>query len=71
MSWRPNPSSAVSFGIDEDYVRKELRETFSIMDENHCVFDITLKDVETVSGKRDTIIRWSKVVREEILRHYG
>lgn len=71
LSWRPNPSSAVSFGIDEDYVRKELRETFSIMDENHCVFDITLKDVETVSGKRDTIIRWSKVVREEILRHYG
>jgi hypothetical protein len=28
------------------------------------VFDITLKDVETIAGKPDNMIRWVKIVRE-------
>lgn len=70
LSWRPNPSTAVSFGVDEDYVRKELREAFDIFDANKCVFDITLKDVETVSGDENAIVKWTRIVREEIERRY-
>ncbi len=70
VSWRPNPSTAVSFGVDEDFVRRNLRETFGILDANGCKFDITLKDVETVSGDGDAIIRWTRIVREEIDRRY-
>lgn len=70
VSWRPNPSSAVSYGLDEDFVRKNLRETFDIFDANGCKFDITLKDVETVGGDENRIIRWTEIVREEIERRY-
>jgi len=70
VSWRPNPSSAVSFGVDEDFVRRNLRETFDIFDANGCKFDITLKDVETVGGDENRIIRWTQIVREEIERRY-
>ena len=71
LSWRPNPSSMVSFGVDEDMVRKYLRDGFEILDANHCKFDITLKDVETVSGDATAIIRWTDIVREEIDSRYG
>lgn len=70
LSWRPNPSTAVSFGVDEDFVRQELRKAFDIFDANNCVFDITLKDVETVSGDENAIINWTKIVREEIEKRY-
>jgi len=43
-----------------------MREHFSIFKENNNLFDITLKDVETVSGKFDNIIKWVKIVRGEI-----
>ena len=68
VSWRPNPSSAVAHGVDESFIRKELREAFDIFDANGCVFDITLKDVETVSGDAGALIRWCKIVRDEIER---
>ncbi len=70
LSWRPNPSTAVSFGVDEDYVRKELRKVFDIFDANQCVFDITLKDVETVSVDENALIKWTRIAREEIERRY-
>jgi len=70
ISWRPNPSSAVSYGLDENFVRENLRETFDIFDANGCKFDITLKDVETVGGDETRIIRWTSIVDEEIKRHY-
>ncbi len=71
VSWRPNPSSAVSYGFDEAFVRKNLRETFDIFDANGCKFDITLKDVETVGGDENRIICWTEIVREEIERRYN
>jgi hypothetical protein len=70
LSWRPNPSGAVSRGVDEDFVRGELRGVFDIFDANGCVFDIMLKDVETVSGDAGAIIKWCEIVRDEINKRY-
>ena len=70
-SYRPNPSSAVSFGVDETFVRSSLREAFEVFDSEGCAFDITLKDVETVSSDGNAIIKWSDIVRDEINRRYG
>ena len=70
FSLRPNPSDMVSFGVDETYVRKYLNKAFDILDYNQCKFDITLKDVETVSGDYNAIIKWTKLVREEIDKRY-
>ncbi len=71
LSWRPNPSDMVSCGVDEEYVRKYIRNGIDIMKQNGCKYDITLKDVETVSGDENAIIRWTDIVRDEIDKIYS
>lgn len=71
LSFRPNPSLMVANGLDEDLVRKYMREHFDIFKENGNYFDITLKDVETVSNHPENIKRWTEIVREEIVRAFG
>lgn len=66
LSWRPSPSLMLSTGLDEDFVRKFMREHFAIFKENGNLFDITLKDVETVNREPQNISRWVQIVREEI-----
>ncbi len=68
LSYRPNPSDMVSRGVDEEYVRGELRRQFDIFKQCGCRFDITLKDVETVSGDPDAVRRFVRFTREEIER---
>jgi hypothetical protein len=70
LSWRPNPSDMVSHGLDDDYVRRYIRGGIEIMKRYGCKFDVTLKDVETVSGDETAIIRWTKIVREELDRAF-
>ncbi len=71
LSWRPNPSTACSYSVDEDAIRRELRQVMDIFDQNHCVWDITLKDLETTGGDPTAIIRWTHIVRSELDRRYG
>ena len=70
LSWRPNPSDMVSHGVDVEYVRNYIRNGIDIMKANNCIYDITLKDVETVSGDGNAIPLWTSIVREEINRAY-
>ena len=70
LSWRPNPSSACSRGVDEDFVRGELRNVIDICNANNCKWDITLKDLETTSGDTEAVIKWTKVIRDELEKHY-
>ena len=70
LSWRPNPSSMVATGLDEDFVRKHMREHFAIFKENGNHFDITLKDVETVNHQPENVKRWTEIVREEIINFF-
>lgn len=70
LSWRPNPSDMVSQGVDETYVRNYIRNGIDVMRANKCIYDITLKDVETVSGNGNVIPLWTKIVREEIEKVY-
>jgi len=70
LSWRPNPSDMVSHGVDENYVRKYIHSGIDIMKQNGCIYDITLKDVETVSADPSAIINWTRIVRDEINRAY-
>ena len=70
LSWRPNPSLMLATGLDEDLVRRHMREHFRIFKENRNFFDITLKDVETVNHRPDNVRRWVRIVREEIERAF-
>ena len=71
LSWRPNPSLMLATGLDEDLVRRHMKEHFEIFKENHNVFDITLKDVETVNHQSENVKRWTEIVREEIVNAFG
>ena len=71
LSWRPNPSSACSRGVDEDSVRGELRRVMDCFDQNGCKWDVTLKDLETTGGDPTAIVRWTAIVRDELERRYG
>jgi hypothetical protein len=71
LSWRPNPSTACSFGVNEEFVRKELRQAMDIFDQNGCVWDVTLKDLETTGGDPNAIVRWTAIIREELEKRYG
>jgi len=66
LSWRPNPSSMISTGLDEEFVRKHMRDNFKIFKKNKNHFDITLKDVETINNQPENIAKWVKIVRQEI-----
>ena len=70
LSWRPSPSLMVATGLDEDMVRHFMREHFALFRANRNVFDITLKDVETVAHQPQNIARWVAIVREEIERAF-
>jgi len=63
-SYRPNPTDMIAGGLDEDLVRRIVRRDYKILKENNCAFDITLKDVETIAGKGENMIRWVELVRE-------
>lgn len=71
LSWRPNPSTACSFGVDEASVRRELRRVMEICDRYHCIWDVTLKDLETTGGDPQAIVLWTSIIREELEKHYG
>lgn len=66
ISWRPNPSTMISTGLDEDFVRKHMQENFEYFKANNCKFDICLKDVETINGQPGNVKRWMQIVHEEI-----
>ena len=68
LSWRPNPSNMISTGLDEDFVRKVMRDNFKIFKANGNHFDITLKDVQTINHQPENVKKWVQIVREEIDR---
>ncbi len=71
LSYRPNPSTACSRGVDEEFVRRELNEAADVFDANGCKWDVTLKDLETTTGDPGAIIRWTAIVRDVLDRRYG
>jgi len=69
ISYRPNPALAVSVGFDPDRIRTNLQRDFEVLRES--VFDITLKDVETVEYDPSRVHRWVTIVRSELERGFG
>ncbi|MFI3166673.1 MAG: hypothetical protein R3Y32_01000 [Bacillota bacterium] len=63
ISYRPNPSSMVSRGINEDTIRKEIGEAKTHFNRNNCIFDLDLKDVQTVNGDSTVLPRFIEIAR--------
>ena len=65
-SWRPDPASTVCLGFDEGNIRKIIRNARKDFEQNNCLFDICLKDVQTVQNDYGRLIEFTRIVRDEI-----
>ena len=63
LSYRPNPAM-IANGLDEENVKKSLTTDMEVFKEHGNIFDITLKDVETIAAKPQNLTRWVELVRE-------
>jgi hypothetical protein len=64
ISYRPGPADMVSYGFDRNRIESILKRDFEKLNANDCIFDITLKDVETVQSDPHRIVEWVRIVRE-------
>ncbi len=64
MSVKPSPSPLATARMDEDVVRKELRETLAAA--KGCVVELMMKDNHTLGNNPVNITRWVEIAREEI-----
>ena len=62
---KPNPAN-VSVGFDEGVVKKELKEIVNAVKKNGCSCDIVLKDISTVAGKPERLLKWAEIAMETV-----
>lgn len=63
-SLKPSPTDLASSKLDQDKVRRELRETLRICRDN-CV-EIIMKDNHTLGKNPENLSEWVRIVRKEI-----
>ena len=71
VSAKPNPATLAVPHLDEQTVRAELDNTLSAIKRNGCSADIVLKDISTVCGNPENLIRWHRVATEAIQAAFG
>ena len=64
LSWRPSPTDMVAMDFDAQRVKSAVREAFRLAGEHKNHIDVTLKDVETVSGNPNAVKNFVKAVRK-------
>jgi hypothetical protein len=67
FSLKPHPGYLAFSPIDEDLIRKSLREALQFTKENNCHVEIIMKDTHTLANHPENAIRWCQIAREEVL----
>ena len=65
LASKPNPA-AVAGTLDEDALRGEIGRILSACKRSGCSFDMVLKDISSVGGKVENLIRWEQIVMEMV-----
>ena len=63
MFYKPNPAYLAVEHLNEEFIRKTMRETFRITRE--CHVQVCLADTNTFCNNPDNLIRWSHIAMEE------
>jgi hypothetical protein len=63
-SWKPTPAYLAVPRMDQEVVRKDIKETLRITREN-C-FEIVMKDNHTFANNPNNLKNWIRIAREEI-----
>jgi len=64
FSWRPSPAEMICRGFDPARVRRIARAGLDACRGTHV--DVTLKDIETIAGRFEDLVEWTRIVREVI-----
>jgi hypothetical protein len=67
-SRKVNPAEIAEPVIDEAQIRQGLRDTFEATSRNNCRVEVLMRDVMTLGGNPENIIRWTQIAREEAER---
>jgi hypothetical protein len=62
-SMKPNPTYLAVSNIDEEFIRKELREAMRVT--KGCRVEVIMKDNNTIGKNPENVIRWCKIAKEE------
>jgi hypothetical protein len=65
FSLKPHPGYLAVSPIDEDTIRKSLRETLRITKANNCHVEIIMKDNHTLADHPENAVRWCQIAKEE------
>jgi len=65
-SMKPSPSDLAVPRIDEEYIRKKLREALEITKD--CCVEVIMKDNHTIGGNPENVIAWCRIAKEEAER---
>jgi len=65
LSSKPTPAS-VALKLDEDALKKEIGGILSAVKCNNCNCDMVLKDISSVGGDLNNLVRWEKTVMEMV-----
>jgi hypothetical protein len=63
FSMKPNPAALAVPALDEDWVRKGLRQALDIT--RGCCVEVIMKDNHTIGRNPENVIRWCRIAREE------
>lgn len=66
MSLKPSPTSLAQPKIDEDAIRREVRDDLEVTKD--CVVEYIMKDNHTIGHNPENLKTWCRIVREEIER---
>ena len=66
FSLKPHPGYLAVSPIDEDFIRKSLREALKITKSNDCHVEIIMKDNHTLANRPENAIRWCQIAKEEV-----
>jgi len=65
FSLKPHPGYLAVSPIDEEYIRKGLREALRITKANHCHVEIIMKDNHSLANHPENAVRWCQIAKEE------
>lgn len=66
---KPNPAY-VAGTIDGEVIAGETEKTIRACLKNNCPYEFVLKDISTVSGKLENLVKWNQIVQQTIDRYY-
>jgi hypothetical protein len=67
FSLKPHPGYLAVSPIDEDFIRKSLREALKITMANNCHVEIIMKDNHTLANNPENAVRWCQIAMEEVV----